>query len=89
MAAESNALGVLPGDGWVVERTFEDGTRSVLPLAGWLVQHDGELRALPLSLGDGWTVRPRLESDQSAISVTAGRLRPQQAQSSYPDWRYP
>ncbi len=69
-------LGVLPGAGWVIERTHEDGTRSVMPLAGWLVQRDGELRPLPLSLGSDWIVRPRTQSDDDAIAATARRLRP-------------
>lgn len=69
-------LGVLPGDGWCIERTDKDGTRTVLPLAGWLVQSNGELQALPASLDNEWTVRPRVASDQGAIEATAMRLRP-------------
>ena len=70
------SLGVLNGDGWCIERTEQDGKHSVMPLAGWLVLSDGELRPLPLSLGKEWTVRPRLPSDDSSIQATSLRLRP-------------
>lgn len=50
---------VIPANDWVAERVDENSTRSVLPVVGWLVTTDGELRALPLSLDDTWTIRPR------------------------------
>jgi hypothetical protein len=67
-------IAALPAPDWVVERTAEDGTRSVYPCAGFAVDESGEIHALPLSLGAGWTVRPATESDASAIRRTGARL---------------
>jgi hypothetical protein len=68
-------IGVVPGDGYVIELTNDDGTRSVLPLAAWAVTEAGELLPLPLSLGDQWHTRARMPTDDQAIASTAARAR--------------
>ena len=71
-------IGVLPGDGWVVDRLDSNNVRSVMPLAGWAAMApSGELRPLPFSLGADWTVRPRTEADEHVIAATSARMRPQ------------
>jgi hypothetical protein len=67
---------VLPANDWVAERVDENNVRSVLPLVGWLVTAEGELRPLPLSLDATWTIRPRrVTEDSRLIDATAVRLR--------------
>jgi hypothetical protein len=79
---------VISGAGWVTERTNEDGTKTVLPLVGWQVI-EGELYALPRSLGADIVVRPMVESDATAIRTSAMRLRPQKTNQtdSWNQWR--
>jgi hypothetical protein len=72
----TNVPTVLPGTGWVCERTDEQGVRSVLPLIGWIVNDDGTCQPLPLDLSPDYVVRPRMDSDGQTINATAGRLRP-------------
>lgn len=57
-------------------RVGEDGVPTVLPLVGWLVTPEGEVRPLPLSLDATWTIRPRVAEDDARISTTANRMRP-------------
>jgi hypothetical protein len=70
---------VLPGDGWVVERMHEDGSKSVFPLVGWAVTDEGDILALPLSLGPEWSARPATDGDGPLIRRSGARLaqRPQ------------
>ena len=77
-----NVPAVLPANNWVTERIDENGIRTVLPLIGWLVSADGEVRPLPLSMDATWTIRPRVEEDEKRISMTADRLRPTYQQQS-------
>jgi hypothetical protein len=76
-------IGTLPGAGFVIEQVTADGTRSVLPLAGWGVTAEGAVLPLPLSLGDNWQVRPEVSEDGRLIRTTSIRAqRPQTRHSS-------
>ena len=76
-------LTVLPGDGYVAERLDENGVRTVLPLAGWIVSPDGELLPLPRSMGADWVIRPATANDPGLISTTASRMQAKPKQRSY------
>jgi hypothetical protein len=67
---------VLPANNWVTEKMGEDGIPTLLPLVGWLVTKEGELRPLPPSLDESWTLRPRAADDERLISAASSRMRP-------------
>lgn len=77
---------VLAANNWVAEKMGEDGLATVLPLVGWMVTDEGELRPLPLSLDASWTIRPRCVDDDRLISVTASRMRPTSDRQS--EWNF-
>lgn len=89
-------IGVLPGDGFVIERVVErravDGLHTVkecLPLAGFGVRADGTVVVLPTDLGSEWSCRPALQGDDSAIRRTAAAMvqRPHRGLgSTLPPW---
>jgi len=78
------SLGLLGGDGWVVEHIAEDKTRTIYPLVGWLVTADFQVHPLP-SLDSSWVVRPRTANDEQMIAASAKRLRPS---NSNQNWSY-
>jgi hypothetical protein len=78
----ANRLAIIPATDWVTERT-QDGTRTVLPLVAWLVTAEGELKPLPLSLGDEWIVRPRTADDDRLLKNSGSRLRPHTEQKAF------
>jgi len=73
-AHETALFGILPGDGWVIERIEDDNVHTVFPLVGWLVTADGQVHPLP-STDSTWTVRPRTADDERLIAASATRLR--------------
>ena len=79
---------VVPGTGWVCERTDENGVRSVLPLIAWEIV-DHEVYPLPRSMRADWLVRPMVESDAAAMSTTASRMRsqPTNRTNNWNQWR--
>jgi hypothetical protein len=77
---------LIPGTGYVIERLEADNFRSVMPLAGWQVDDDGELHALPRSLDKAWIVRPQIQGDDRLITTTVQRLRTAQNPFPYQRW---
>jgi hypothetical protein len=74
----------IPATGWVAERVEDDGTRTVMPLAGWWVTSEGDVLPLPRTLDDAaWTCRPQTPDDERLISTTASRMRPQPKRTDY------
>lgn len=71
----ANRIAIIPATDRVTERT-QDGVRTVLPLVAWIVTAEGELRPLPLSLGEEWIVRPRTADDDRLLKNSGSRLRP-------------
>lgn len=45
-AADLGFVAVIPAGGWLVERTFEDGSIGTSPLVGWGLRPDGSVIAL-------------------------------------------
>ena len=78
-------INALPGDGWVIERLNENGSKTVLPLAGWAVMSDGEVSRLPFSLGKEWITRPIIDSDGPLIRKSGFRMSQQPKVSSFGD----
>jgi hypothetical protein len=73
----------IPATGWVAERVEDDGTRSVMPLAGWWITSEGDALPLPRSLDSNWICRPLARDDERLITATAGRMRPQPQRTEY------
>ncbi len=73
----------IPATGWVAERVEDDGTRTVLPLAGWWITTEGDALPLPRNLDHTWTCRPQTADDERMIAATASRMRPQPKRTEY------
>jgi hypothetical protein len=79
-------IGVVPGAGFVLERTESDGTRSVVPLTAWAITEMGDVLPLPLSLENKWTVRAATNDDDRLIRIAVARSRaPQPTPGFGPD----
>lgn len=69
--SERQIVGVVPGGEYVADRPNANGGHEVLPVVAFAVWSDGEVQAVPFSLGPEWVIRPRLAEDDRFVQASA------------------